>query len=451
MGKIEKNFRERSIKKDFAVYLLGYVLGALIVSVSCSGLLQFAQSKVPKEYMFEYVEDGIVHRASKKSLDGKWEQGAELESLGEDPDREEDSESSDEVLHVEKFVDENGNYFYMDYIAPDIVLSFEGFNGVLYEVLGIGSGVVYPVVFAAGIGITSRLFYKRKLQKPLEMLNRAADKISNNDLDFEISCGRQDELGRLCSSFEKMRHALQDNNREMWRQIEERRRLNAAFSHDLRTPLTVLKGQSEMLIKYAPEMSEEKIEGTARMMQRHIARLEHYVDTMGDLQRLEDIDAQRKWVDKRELVKQMRETGRSLCGEKSFRMEEGETDGEAGGTAKEQGGDALVNLDLSIVMQVYENLLANAVRYAERTITVTLSGEKDYFSVTVSDDGKGFSAKDLAEATKPFYKAVEETDHEHFGMGLHICRVLCEKHGGYLELKNAEGASVTAAFGQATG
>ena len=65
-----------------------------------------------------------------------------------------------------------------------------------------------------------------------------------------------------------------------------------------------------------------------------------------------------------------------------------------------------------------------------------------------SDDGAGFAERDLENATKPFYKTVRETDNEHFGMGLNICKVLCEKHGGYIRLSNRNGAVVTTVFRQ---
>ena len=71
--------------------------------------------------------------------------------------------------------------------------------------------------------------------------------ISNNNLDFSIKYDSKDELGELCSSFETMRFTLANNFSEMWRQMEERKQLNAAFAHDLRTPLTVLKGYNEIL------------------------------------------------------------------------------------------------------------------------------------------------------------------------------------------------------------
>ena len=256
------------------------------------------------------------------------------------------------------------------------------------------------------------------MQKPLELLGAAADKIADNNLDFTIHYDRPDEFGRLCQSFEKMRSALRDNNLELWRQIEERRRLNAAFAHDLRTPLTVLKGQSEMLVKYAPELSEEKIIETAKMMQRHIARLENYVNTMNTLQRLEDIEIQKSPISIEMLFHQLQITGASICTDKTFLLKQ-------------------------MMIEPCEKTISLS---REPTIIVSPFIKDNYFYIAVSDDGPGFSAKDLSEATKPFYKAAEKTQQEHFGMGLNICKILCEKHSGFLKLDNKNGAVVTAGF-----
>lgn len=93
-----------------------------------------------------------------------------------------------------------------------------------------------------------------------------------------------DEMGRLCGSFEVMRAALEKIKKEMWRAMEERKRLNAAFAHDLRTPLTVLRGCNEMLQLTGNEQERH----TADMMQKHIRRLENYAGSMSSVQRLED-------------------------------------------------------------------------------------------------------------------------------------------------------------------
>lgn len=293
---------------------------------------------------------------------------------------------------------------------------------------------VIPLWSLICIVICGIIFYRRKIEKSVAILSGASENISNNRLDFSVEAPEENELGDLCLSFEKMRAALQDNNLEMWRQVEERKRLNAAFAHDLRTPLTVLKGQSEMLVKYAPKMSEDKIVSTAEMMKRHIIRLENYVDTMSDLQRLEDIEVTKERIEVKEFEKQLRITGTAICTEKDFTLFQNLSDRQR------------VKIDIPVVMQVYENLLSNALRYAKTKIEVTVDRHNEFLMLIVADDGTGFTSKDLSNAMKPFYRAESESHNEHFGMGLNICKILCEKHGGYIQISNENGAKVIAAF-----
>ncbi len=412
MGKKHiKKSRHQSIKKDFALYILLYIVLSLLLGFLSSGFFQWKQEQIRKKYQAEYEK-------TMQNLEGH-----------------------------------NGT-LYRDNIqveihyTVDIVTFFTPYDLIKYNILGISSGAVYPVSFIVCLIATSILFYKKTLQTPLELLGSAADKIADNNLDFEIHYDRQDELGRLCLSFEKMRCALRDNNLELWHQIEERRRLNAAFAHDLRTPLTVLKGQSEMLAKYTPDLSADTITATAQMMQRHIARLERYVNTMTTLQRLEDLEIRRQAVDIPALYRQLEETGACICADKTFFFQPGTLVSDARVHEKQphRGEPVRVLFDTAVIMQVYENLLSNALRYAKQQITVSASMIDGFLHITVSDDGAGFSDKERAEATKPFYKTAGTADQEHFGMGLYICKVLCEKHGGFLKLENNNGAAVTAVF-----
>lgn len=294
--------------------------------------------------------------------------------------------------------------------------------------------IVIPLWSLMCIVICGMIFYRRKIEKPVAILSEASENISNNRLDFSVEVPEKNELGDLCLSFEKMRAALQENNLEMWRQVEERKRLNAAFAHDLRTPLTVLKGQSVMLVKYAPKMSEEKIVSTAEMMKRHIIRLENYVDTMNNLQRLEDIEVTKELIEVKEFEKQLRITGTAICTEKDFTLFQNLSDIQN------------VKIDISVVMQVYENQLSNALRYAKTKIEVTVDRHNEFLMLIIADDGTGFTSKDLSNAMKPFYRAESKSHNEHFGMGLNICKILCEKHGGYIQISNENGAKVIAAF-----
>ncbi|MEY8428655.1 HAMP domain-containing sensor histidine kinase [Lachnospiraceae bacterium 46-15] len=401
MGKIRDFFRRKSIKTAFITAMLLCIVSALLLSLALSGACQWGQSKLYEKYKIQF---GV---------------------------------SDSEVVIGFGQTEENEYKGSISYQVPmNLLERFTPIDQAVYNIFGFLSVGVYPICFIFCIAVTSVLFYKRQLQKPLAILDYAAGQIADNNLDFKVVYDKEDEMGKLCVSFEKMRQALQESNEEMWRQMEERKRLNAAFAHDLRTPLTVLKGQSELLRQYAPKMTAEKVSSTSEMMYRHIIRLEEYVQTMGELQRLEDIEIVRQSVTMDALCVQFRETGEAVCSGKGFSYE---VMGE---------GHADLYVDVSIVLRVFENLLANAVRFAKEKIMVSAESQDGYLHLNVSDDGSGFAEKDLENATKPFYKTMRETDNEHFGMGLNICKILCEKHGGYIRLSNRDGAVITAAFRQ---
>ena len=98
--------------------------------------------------------------------------------------------------------------------------------------------------------------------------------------------------GQLCNAFESMRCELVKSNKELWRQAEERKRLNAAFSHDLRNPVTVLKGSVKLLKKglIDGKLASSKIDDTLSLIEEYSGRIENYIETMSSTQRLEEIN-----------------------------------------------------------------------------------------------------------------------------------------------------------------
>ena len=105
------------------------------------------------------------------------------------------------------------------------------------------------------------------------------------------------------------------------------------------------------------------------------------------------------------------------------------------------------HVDVEAVVQVGENLLSNAARYARTRVTMCVEARGGALEVCVADDGCGFTPDGLEKATEPFYRA-EGSGEGHLGLGLNICRILCERHGGGVSVENGEdgGAVVRARF-----
>ena len=358
--------------------------------------------------------------------------------------------------------------------------------------------VMIPVVCLSFAGM---IFYRWKLKKPITVLQAGTTRIREHDLDFTIPEVSGDELGQVCAAFETMRGELLQTNQELWRQAEERKRLNAAFSHDLRNPLTVLKGTVKLLRQGAAD------EHVLERMETYVLRLEQYVEAMSSVQRLEQLPVKRTEVKLSLLRDEVEETVRLLApgvnaevavnraaqrmpevsgsdvrtlSDRKARIIDGKSPGDGTGCTVES-----VLVDHGLFLTVAENLIGNAARYAKSRICVELAvcegerlfsissehcsvlrqqsltgmrrdrgdnsleeGRKNglFLIMTVKDDGQGYPPELVQEGPKPFGRM--EEDAAHFGMGLYTSRMLCQKHGGALFLENGKsgGASSIAFF-----
>lgn len=312
--------------------------------------------------------------------------------------------------------------------------SFDSEYYITYQIISDAQYVLIPLWVMFCVGATGAVFYNRELKKPIQILQDASKKISENQLNFKVKYKKQNELGTLCTAFDDMRLALYENNRGWWRSLEERKRLNSAFSHDLRTPLTVLHGYSDFLQKYVPDgkVTEEKLMNALSMMDRQIVRLEHYTQKMNAVQKMEDIVPEYSEISVRSLHELFEETGNMLCTGKTFTC-----------TWTPQEREITLTVDIEMIMQIYENLVSNAVRYAEDSIFVSLSADEENFSFSVSDNGNGFRSREAIErAAEPFFRDDKDSQ-THFGLGLYICRIMCEKCGGTMKIRNNENGGAT--------
>lgn len=337
----------------------------------------------------------------------------------------------------------NSPDFQMDENTGNYILDIDN-NNITWQPLSTWDTVVYygsyaamiglPVFYiAVGIGAAAAVYYRKKLRNPITQLQNGVERIQEDNLDFHIEYDGDDELGQLCCSMEKMRRELRQKHKALWESLEQRKLLNASVSHDLRTPITVLKGYLDYLEKNIPQdkLTEDMLLDTVSSMQGAVNRLELYVESVRDIEKIENIEIEKRSENVKLLLNELRSNVRQLAGNKEIII------------SNDIAVDK-IQIDKGVFFRILENLLQNALRYAEKQVSINLSHKKDFLILTVKDDGKGFSAADLEKATTVFYS--NDKEKQHFGIGLSVCKILCEKHGGLLYVGNQKekGACVTA-------
>ncbi len=337
----------------------------------------------------------------------------------------------------------NSPDFQVDEDTGNYILDIDN-NNITWQPLSTWDTVAYygsyaamvglPVFYiAVGIGAAAAVYYRKKLREPITQLQNGVERIQEDNLDFHIEYDGDDELGRLCCSMEKMRRELRQKHKALWESLEQRKLLNASVAHDLRTPITVLKGYLDYLEKNIPQdkLTEDMLFDTVSSMQGAVNRLELYVESVRDIEKIENIEIEKRSENVKLLLYELRSNVRQLAGDKEIIISNDITVDK-------------IQIDKGVFFRILENLLQNALRYAEKQVSINLSHKKDFLILTVKDDGKGFSAADLEKATTVFYS--NDKEKQHFGIGLSVCKILCEKHGGLLYVGNQKekGACVTA-------
>lgn len=409
-------------------------------------------------------------------------------------------ERAERLQTVEEFANTN--------LGEDVVLSNVAYYVSLDEAsyltwidwtLRLVAGVGVPIVAFGGLAVLLfRRFYRRHIGGPLSVLEAAADRIARQDLDFQIGAVRGRELGRLGAAMEGMRSSLLATQRELWRTAEDRRRLNAAFAHDLRTPVTVLKGTLEMArIKADRAGSGEDVRKTLDTLSGQADRLESYAQLMSRVTKLEDREVMRSACAPSDVARVLERQAAGYVATSGngckllFSLGDGMRAagaGDGGAAAPDAGGapgagvghvagpclehaaepcpghaaapcPEPLSIDMQLVEEVLGNLLGNACDHARSKVAVSVdllqpkqgslaAGARGdvRLELVVTDDGRGFTAEALHHGCDPFYSEAKSA--EHFGLGLNIARTLARLHGGAVELGNLEGggACVTATF-----
>jgi heavy metal sensor kinase len=295
----------------------------------------------------------------------------------------------------------------------------------LLALLGIG---VPAALAAAGVG---GWWLARKALAPVAQMTREASEIEISRLDERVEVPpTADELSRLASTLNGMLDRLQ-------RGVDERRRFVADASHDLRTPLAVMRSELDVSLR-SPDLTpgaEEVLTST----REEVERMARIVENLFTLARIDEggMDLLLEPVDLRRLVDGVVGSMAPLAAERGIDVE---VDGDAGS----------VRADRMRVEQVVTNLLDNALRYAGaagrvRALAWRTEGEA---GVTVSDTGPGVPSEILPRIFERFVRADPSRAGSDggSGLGLAICREIVESHGGRIWVDSTPGRGSSFSF-----
>ena len=284
-----------------------------------------------------------------------------------------------------------------------------------------------------GIFSATRMFYRKRILQPITILEKSIQQIEQGNYQHPVYYNTYDEFEKTSLGLDHLRLTLQENEKKLNEMYHDQKKVNAAFSHDLRTPLATIQNNLELLEAYYEQgrLSPEVFDKSAVKIKNSITRLSSFSETMQQLQKLEDRPLHKELQPLNLIEEHIREIEQH-CSKKELLI----TKDYPKITAK---------YDLDLINEVVENLLNNAYRFAKQTIGITITLQEKLVIVYVKDDGPGFSKKELLTATEPYYS---QNKNSHFGIGLTIAEALSQKHGGQLKIANSleGGAIVSAAF-----
>ena len=274
--------------------------------------------------------------------------------------------------------------------------------------------------------LMTAIYFGRALKKKLSPLILATEKIQNQELEFSVMSSDIKEIDAVLRAVDDMRAALKKSLENQWKLEQTKKEQTLALAHDLKTPLTLVRGNAELL--YDTELTEEQKEYVDYIVSSSL-QMQGYVQTLIEITR----DGYRLRLSNTDIaafVQEIVEQVKGLCAGKNIHLQE-----------IFNCRVRAFSIDHDLLMRALTNVFSNAVEYTPKdgTIVFEVSEENDYIVFSVSDTGIGFSVEALQHATEQFYMEDRSRNSKaHFGIGLFMADLVTRQHEGQLILDNSE-------------
>jgi two-component system OmpR family sensor kinase len=269
----------------------------------------------------------------------------------------------------------------------------------------------------------------RRALKPVDIITQAARRISGEHLDERLQeTGSGDELDRLAKTLNEMLSRLDDAFHQM-------RQFSADASHELQTPLTILKGEMEVALR-SPR-SPEEYQGVLESGLEEIDRISHLVEGLLLLARADAgvLRLDLRSVELKELLQEIYEQMKVVANDHSVSLQ----------TASMEA--VSIQGDREHLRRLLLNVVDNAIKYtpAGGSVTLSLQHDGEWALLKISDTGIGLSQEEQERIFSRFHRATEarSRDEKGVGLGLSIARSVAEAHGGRIQVESTPGQGST--------
>ena len=296
-------------------------------------------------------------------------------------------------------------------------------------------GLILLIMSMLSIFIVT-LLWAKYLAGQLSSMLSAAEKIAERNLDFDMKYSGVKEFNTVLKGLEDMKTALKNSLIKEWRQEENRKNQITALTHDLKTPLSIIQGNAQLLQN--TDITKEQGEYIHYII-KNGRRISDYIHELLIMSRTEDLSEYNpKELDMKQAAYQLADAAEEIMSVNQITLK-----------IKTDVDNGLLSVDMALLERALQNILNNAVENSpdDTEVDLVIKTSEGFFEITVADNGSGFSEVDLTHAKEQFYRGDSgRRSTVNYGIGLFVTEQIIKLHGGTVSLKNREndrGACVT--------
>ncbi len=288
--------------------------------------------------------------------------------------------------------------------------------------------IIVTIIGIIAIILVSSVRFGRKIKAKMTPLLKSIDKIKNQDLEYEVSYSGVREIDDCISSIDDMKTALRASLEKQWKLEQDKNRQMSALAHDIKTPLTIVRGNAELLAETNP--TEEQSKNIAYIT-NSVMQIQDYVQKLIDVTKSTgSFPEQFEEVETCVLLDDIKRRTYGLAEVYHVKI-----------NWKEAYSSHKIRVIYDQVVRAVMNVVQNAMEHTEteKAINISIEEEKQTLTICVVDYGKGFSEEALKHGTEQFFMDDSSRGSDsHYGIGLFFARTVAERHGGWVKLANSD-------------